>query len=340
MGLGSCEYVSLQEARQKAWEAQRQRLNGVDPLLAKREACAARKPLTATKTFAEAAQAYLKAHEAGWRGDGSRKQWQESLDNYVFPSLGRKPVNAISTAGVLATLSPIWQRIPETARRVRNRVELIIDFATAHEWRTGDNPARWRGLMENLLPDQRKANGKKHLPAMAWKELPAFMAKLRANPENGARALEMLILCASRPGEILKACWSEFDGDTWVIPPERMKGHREHRVPLCARAQELLATLPRVGEYVFVGRGDHPGQHALGRVLRRMGWAEITAHGFRSSFRDWATECTQYPNHVVEMALAHQIPSAVERAYRRGDLLDQRRRMMEDWSNYLMGDAK
>src|SRR5262245_17631825 len=338
MGLGSAQYVSLQEARNKAWEAQRQRLQGVDPLQAKREARAARMPSVTTKMFAEAAHEYLVAHEAGWRGDGSLKQWQHSLKKHILPRLGRKSVNAITTADVHATLSPIWMTIPETARRVRNRIELILDFAAAHEWRTGDNPAAWKGRLEALLPDQRRVNGKKHHAAMPWKELPSFMARLRATPDNSARALELSILCASRPGEVLNAHWSEFDLEaaTWVIPSEKMKGGREHRVPLAPRAVELLANLPRVGENVFVGRGDGPPHRtALLMLLRRMGITEASAHGFRSSFRDWATECTQCPNHVVEMALAHQIPSAVERAYRRGDLLDQRRRLMQEWSDFL-----
>jgi integrase len=337
MGLGSCEYVSLQEARQKAWEAQRQRLNGVDPIKAKREARAARAPSTATKTFAEAAREYLKAHEAGWRGDGSLKQWQHSLKKHILPTLGLELVNAITTADVLAVLSPIWVRIPESARRIRNRIELILDFAEAHEWRNGDNPARWKGRLEALLPDQRKVNGKKHLAAMPWKELPAFMVRLRANPDNTARALELAILCASRPSEVLGARWTEFDlaAATWTIPGDRMKGGRQHRVALAPCALKLMASLPRVGERVFLGRGEGaPHRTALLMALRRMDITEASAHGFRSSFRDWATECTQYPNHVIEMALAHQIPSAVERAYRRGDLLDQRRRLMQDWADF------
>lgn len=342
MGLGSCEYVSLQEARHKAWEAQRQRLMGVDPLEAKRLARAARTPSITRKTFAEAAREYLIAHEAGWRGDGSLKTWQHSLKKHILPTLGPKFVNSITTADVLAALSPIWVRIPESARRIRNRIELILDFAEAHEWRSGDNPARWKGRLEALLPDQRKVNGKKHLAAMPWKELPVFLARLRTNPENSARALELAILCASRPSEALNARWSEFDLDaaSWIIPGRRMKGSREHRVPLAPCAVKLLVSLPRVGEYVFVGRGEGaPYRTTLLLVLRRMGITEASAHGFRSSFRDWATECTQYPNHVVEMALAHQIPSAVERAYRRGDLLDQRRRLMEDWARYCAEGA-
>ena len=342
MGMGSCEYVSLQEAREKAWEAQRHRLNGVDPLQAKREARAARGPSITTKTFAEAAHEYLVAHEAGWRGDGSLKQWQYCLKKHILPTLGCKPVDAITTADVHATLSPIWTTIPETARRARNRIELILDFATAHEWRKGDNPARWKGRLEALLPDQRKSNGVKHYPAMPWREVPAFMGRLRGEPDNIARALELAILCASRPGEVLNARWSEIDlgTATWVIPPERMKAHREHRIPLSLRAVELLANLPRVGAYVFVGRGDGPPhRRALLTVLHRMGRPGLSAHGFRASFRTWAEEATQYPPHIIEQALAHQVGSAVERACRRGDLLDQRRRLMEDWAGFCASDV-
>jgi integrase len=338
MGLGSCEYISLQEAREKAWEAQRQRLAGVDPLQAKREAKRRQRPALVSTTFKQVAVAYIAAHEPSWRGNHSRVQWQQSLQRYVFPRIANVAIANITTPTVLSVLEPIWTRVPETARRIRNRIELILDYATAHEMRTGDNPARWRGLLENLLPDQRKANGKKHLPAMPWRETPAFMARLRADPDNAARALELAILTAGRAGEVLKARWSEIDFETamWVIPAERMKGHREHRVPLSPCAVKLLANLPRVGAFVFVGTGaDHPGPHTLVRVLRRMGYAELTAHGFRSAFRDWAAEQTQYPNHVIEQALAHSIGGAVERAYRRTDLLDQRRRLMQDWSDFL-----
>jgi integrase len=337
MGLGSCDYVTLQEARDKAIDAQRQRLNGVDPLEAKREARAARTPSTMTKTFAEAAREYLKAHEAGWRGNGSLKQWQHSLKKHILPALGRKPVSAITTGDVLAVLSPIWTTIAETARRVRNRIELILDFAAAHEWRSGDNPAAWKGRLEALLPDQRKVNGKKHFAAMPWKELPSFMERLRANPDNSARALELLILCASRPAEVAGARWDEFNHDTatWMIPGRRMKNGQQHGVPLSPRAVELLTNLPRCGEHLFVGRGDGPPHpRLLANTLQRMGYAGLTAHGFRASFKTWAEETTQYPPHVIEMCLAHVVGGAVERAYRRGDLLDQRRRLMQDWADF------
>jgi integrase len=342
MGLGSCEYVSLHEAREKAWEAQRQRLNGIDPLAAKREARAARTPSTTTKMFAEAAREYLVAHEAGWRGNGSLKQWQHSLKKHIVPTLGRKPVNAITTADVLATLSPIWTTVPETARRVRNRIELILDFAAAHEWRDGDNPAAWKGRLEALLPDQRKVNAKKHFAAMLWKELPAFMARLRANPDNGVRALELLILCASRPAEVAGARWDEFTLNTarWTIPGTRMKNGQQHEVPLSPRAVELLTNLPHCGEHLFVGRGDGPPHpRLLASTLQRMGHAGLTAHGFRASFKTWAEETTQYPPHIIEMCLAHVVGGTVERAYRRSTLLEQRRQLLEDWARFCASEA-
>jgi integrase len=258
-------------------------------------------------TFKQCAIAYIAAHEPSWRGNRSHLQWTQSLQKHVFPEIGHLPISDIDTPRVLSVLEPVWTQVPETARRVRNRIELILDYASAKEMRMGDNPARWRGLLENLLPEQRRANGVKHLAAMSWRDIPAFMRKLRVEPDNAARALELAILCASRPGEVLGARWCEIDFETgtWIIPAERMKGHKEHRAPLSHRALELLANMPRAGEHVFIGRGDaRPNGHTLVRVLRRMGYAKLTAHGFRSAFRDWAAERTTYTNHVVELALA------------------------------------
>lgn len=334
MGLGSCEYVSLQEARQKAWEAQRLRLNGIDPLEAKRQQKAARRPSVAAKSFRDCAIAYIDAHQAGWRGNGSRIQWTQSLEKYVFPKLGHPSVSEIDTPRVLAVLEPIWTKVPETARRIRNRIELILGYAATHGLRSGDNPARWTAHLENILP---RVNGKTHLAAMPWQEMPAFMKRLRAEPENAARALELQILTASRPGEVLGMRCDEVVGDMWVIPAERMKGGREHRVPLTPAARSLLQLLPTVGPWVFVSRGYGPPMaQTLIRQLRRMG-VEVTAHGFRSAFRDWAAEATSFENHVVEMALAHSVGNGVERAYRRGDLFDKRRALLEAWSAYLSG---
>jgi integrase len=248
-------------------------------------------------TFKQCALAYISAHEPGWRGNRSHQQWVWSLQKYVYPHIGSLPVSDIDTPRVLSVLEPIWTRIPESARRIRNRIELVLDYATAHGMRTGDNPARWRGLLENLLPHQ---NGtKQHLAAMPWKDLPAFIQKLGAEPDNAARALELTILTAARSGEILGARWPEFDlsGAIWAVPPERTKRNREHRVPLSRCAVELLEGLPRVGEFVFVGRGEgKPDRQTLLRVLARIG-ANVTVHGFRSSFKDWASEATKYPRY-------------------------------------------
>src|SRR5262245_21417511 len=336
MGLGSCDYVTLAEARERAIDAQRLRIQGGDPLEAKRAARRQRVAAhTRFTTFKQCAMAYIVAHEPSWRGNHSRVQWTQSLQKFVFPHIGTLPVSDIDTPRVLSVLEPIWTQVPETARRIRNRIELVLDYATAHGMRTGDNPARWRGLLENLLPEQRRANGVKHLAAMPWRELPTFMRQLGAHSDYSARTLEFAILTGTRAGEAVGARWSEIEGDTWVIPAERMKGHREHRVPLSHGATALLASLPRVGEYVFAGRGDgHPVVSTLVRLLRRMGHAGLTAHGFRASFRTWAEEATQYPPHVIEQALAHSVGGAVERAYRRGDLLDQRRRLMQDWADF------
>jgi integrase len=338
MGLGPYDLLTLAEARDRGYQARRQLLDGLDPLEAKRAGKRQRRASQArTMTFKQAATAYIAAQEPSWRSHRSSVQWTQSLQKYAFPRIGSLPVSEINTSRVLSVLEPIWTKVPETARRIRNRVELVLDYATAHGMRTGDNPAKWRGLLENLLPDQRRANGVNHHAAMPWKDVPAFMVRLRAVPGSVARALELAIMCASRSSEILKARWSEIDlaMATWIIPPERMKNHREHRVPLSPAAIKLLAGLPRVGEYVFVGRGDGPpNRTALLLMLQHMGHTGLTAHGFRASFKTWAEEATQYPPHIIEMALAHTVGNAVERAYRRGDLLDQRRRLMQDWAEF------
>jgi integrase len=321
MGLGPCEYVTLQEARSKAWEAQRLRLN---------QQKAARRPSVAAKSFRDCAEAYITAHQAGWRGDGSRRQWTLSLEKYVFPKIGNLPVSQIDTPRVLAVLEPIWTKVPETSRRIRNRIELILGYATTHGLRSGDNAARWTAHLENILP---RVNGKTHFTTMPWQEMPAFMKRLRDQPENAARALEIQILTAARPGEILGMKWDEVHDDVWIIPAERMKSGREHRVPLTAAAVRLLQSLPRIGPHVFIGRSGAPAGQTLVRQLRQMG-CDVTAHGFRSSFRDWGRRDDAI-YHVVEMALAHSVGNGIERAYRRGDLFEKRRALLEAWSAYL-----
>ena len=285
------------------------------------------------KTFEECALAYITAHEAGWRGDHSRQQWSASLGKYVFPKIGDLPVADVDLAIVLSVLEPIWTLVPETARRVRNRIELILGWAAARGLRQGDNPARWRGLLENLLSEQRRAQAVNHLAAVPYQQIGAFMEKLRAQEGIAARALEFLILTASRSSEALGAKWSEIDGATWTVPAGRMKAHKEHRVPLSRRAVTLLASLPRDCDFIFPAprAGGAPHQQTLSRELRRLG-VKATVHGFRSSFRTWAGERTSFANHVIELSLAHTVGSAVERAYSRGDLLDQRSKLMEAWA--------
>jgi integrase len=326
VGLGSCKYVTLAEARAKAYAMQRGLiLDGVDPLEARRTAARERQLANATaKTFREVALDFIAAHESSWRGDHSRKQWVSSLERYVFPKIGNLRVATVGVTDVLATLDPIAKSIPETAARLQNRIAKILDWAAARELRSHDNPARRR----ELLP-ARKRGAKQHFPALPYQEIGSFMQDLRQRSEIGAKALELLILTATRPGEVLGARWEEIEGDIWTISAARTKVNRAHRIPLSRSAVNLLGGLPRTDALVF---GQHSPQ-LLARTLARM-QVSATAHGFRSTFRDWAAETTAYPNYVVEQALAHSIGS-VEAAYRRGDLFEKRRRLMADWADYL-----
>jgi len=342
IGLGSCDYVTLAEAREKSIEYRRMLAAGRDPLTEKR-AENRQKLLVAVhaKTFRECATAYIAAHESGWRGDHSRRQWVQSLEKHVFPKIGSLSVADIDLPCVLSVVEPIWTTVPETARRVRNRIELVLDWATARGLRRGDNPARWKGLLESLLP-QRKSRGVKHLAAMKYADAPAFMARLRQKRGDlAARALELQILTGVRPGQACEARWAEISSDVWTLPPERTKNGREHRIPLSHEAQELLASLPRVddGEYVFPGpRGGSMKIRSSLRLLRQMGLDDEVSHGFRSAFSDWAHERTAYPPHVIEQALGHVVGTAVERAYRRTDLFEQRRRLMQQWAEFCGTD--
>jgi integrase len=328
LGLGSCTYVTLAEAREKAHAARRAMvLDDIDPLMAKRQAKRGRLLASAReKSFKQCALDYIAAHEAGWRGDHSRQQWIKSLEKHVFPRIGDLPVDV---AAVLSVLDPIARSIPETASRVRNRMALVLDWASARDLRSHDNPAK----RANLLPKRKQQV--QHFAAMPYAQVPAFLAELRLRPEMSARALEFAILTAARPSEALGARWSEIDGDVWIVPADRMKSGRAHRVPLAPRVVELLASMPREGEYIFVGRysGSRQSGEAMRLLLRRMGHG-ATAHGFRSSFRDWAAETTAHPNHVVEQALAHAVGGAVEATYRRGDLFDKRRLLMQAWADH------
>jgi integrase len=337
VGLGPCALVSLAEARAKGLEFKRLLVEGIDPLDHKRAlrqqalAAAARKV-----TFRECAERYIAAHEAGWRNAVHRKQWRATLAADVYPQIGELSVVSIDTALVVKVLESVWTRKPPTASRLRGRIESILDWAKARGYRDGENPARWRGHLDHLLPHHNKLARAKHHAALPFAEIPGFMRDLRGNEGIVARALEFTVLSAARLGEVLGARWGEIAGNVWTVPATRMKGGREHRVPLSIPAVRLLEVLPRTSEHIFPGEqgGGRIPNNATWKLLRRMGRPSITVHGFRSSFRDWAAETTAHPNHVVEMALAHAVGSGVEAAYRRGDLFEKRRRLMEDWAKY------
>jgi integrase len=347
MGLGPLALYGLQEARAKALDARRKRHEGIDPIEARR-AERARQRLDAAKavSFQQCAEAYVNAHRAGWRNDKHAGQWSATLSTYAYPVIGALPVQAVDTGLVLKVLEPIWTAKPETASRVRGRLESILDFAKVRGYRDGENPARWRGHLDKLLPAHSKVRKVEHHAALPYSDLPGFLIALREQEGVAARALEFTILTAARTGESMGATWGEINWSDklWIIPAGRMKGGREHRVPLCDRALTILremkppADIPNAGEQ-FVFSGGKPGRPlsnmAFLMLLRRMGRADLTAHGFRSSFRDWAAERTNFPSEVPEMALAHVVGNKVEAAYRRGDLFDKRRRLLGAWADFL-----
>jgi integrase len=338
MGLGPVDAVSLADARDLARDCRKRLLTGADPIEARRaERMQSRLEAARGVTFRECADRYIAAHEAGWRNDKHKAQWKSTLATYVYPIIGKLSVASIDTALVVKVIEPIWSAKPETAGRVRGRIESVLDWAHVRGFRAADNPARWRGHLDKVLPSRRKVKAIKHHAALPYAEIPAFMADLRSREGISARALEFLILTAVRSGEVIRARWDEFDvgAKTWTIPRERMKGGREHRVPLSDRVLEILSVLPREGDYVFPGarRGVALSDMAMLELMRGMRPSYVP-HGFRSTFRDWAAERTNYPNHVVEMALAHVVGDKVEAAYRRGDLFEKRRRLMMDWAKY------
>ena len=343
MGLGALDDLPLIEARELATAARREVRAGRDPIEARKiERAQQAATAAALMTFRDAALAAIKAREAGWDNDSHRKEWKRSLEAYAFPTIGALSVGAVDTGLVLKCIEPIWTTKRTTAERVRGRIEAVLDWAVARGYRpAGDNPARWRGHLRHLLANE--AEAPKHHPALPYSDVPAFMERLRAKEGITPRALEFLILTTTRTGEAINARWSEIEGNTWTVPPVRMKGtkanRREHRVPLSKPARALLDALPRSNEFVFRGRAGKPlHDKSLGELLRGMA-VTATAHGFRSSFKDWASECTAYANEISEMALAHKIPDKVERAYRRGDLIDKRRRLMDDWGDFCASPA-
>lgn len=361
MGLGTLETVSPNEARAQASALYVQlKKDRLDPLEIRRaesekqlaQAAADKQAAAAAvNTFKVIAEEYITSHTAGWKSVKHSKQWSATLETYAYPTIGSKPVSEVNTDDVLAILKPIWATKTETASRVRSRMELVLSYAKAKKLRQGENPAVWRGHLDALLPKPSKVQKKRHQPALPYAQMPEFMAALKQVDGMGARALEFAILTAARSGEVRGAVWSEFDleAGVWVVPAERMKAESEHRVPLSADALALLIGLDRFEgcEFLFPGeRKEGPlSDMTLSAVTRRMNenkdpmpWTDpkngdqIVPHGFRSSFRDWAAEKTDYPKDMAEMALAHTVGDKVEAAYRRGDMFEKRYRMMEDWA--------
>lgn len=337
MGLGSARDVSLAEAREAAEAARKKVRNGINPLDEKR--AVERKEHACS--FGLAADAFLQAFGDGWRNPKHRAQWDMTLQEYAKP-LRAKPVDDIGTDDVLAVLQPIWKAKAETASRLRGRIERVLDYAKVKGWREGENPARWRGHLDKLLA-KREMLTRGHHAALAFEAVPAFMIELRKRPAMASLALEFAILTAARSGEVLNATWDEIDEEkaVWIVPAQRMKAGKEHRVPLTPQALAILdAVKPfRTVDHVFPGQkaGKPFSIMALAMVLRRMKRGNITVHGFRSAFRDWAAESTPFPNEVCEAALAHVIGNKAEAAYRRRDLFGKRRLLMEAWAGYCDG---
>jgi integrase len=338
-GLGPYPEVSLADARIKAFEWRKLLVAGIDPL-DQRNAARASDLVAASKsiTFDDCLTGYVAAHESGWRSVKHAKQWRASLTAYASPVFGRLPVSAIDTGMVMRVLEPIWAAKPTTASRVRGRIENVLDWAKVRGYRRDENPARWKGHLDHLLPSKSKVQAIEHHAAMPYAEIGGFMAQLRERPNVSARALEFLILTGARSGEAIGCCWTEIDlaAKVWGVPASRMKAKREHRVPLTTAALAILKAMEaiRQSDYVFPGiAGERLGINSLHLLLSTMGEG-VSVHGFRSTFRDWAAERTNFPREVAEMALAHAIPNAVEAAYRRGDLFDKRRKLMDAWAAY------
>jgi integrase len=339
MGLGALNSVGLPEARDKAATQRSLLSQGIDPISAREEELR-RKAAEAARavTFAHCAAAYIESHRAGWRNTKHAEQWTNTIETYANPVIGALPVQAVDTGLVLKILEPIWASKPETASRLRGRIENILDWAKVRGYRGGENPARWKGHLNQLLPALAKKHRVTHHTAMPFAEVGAFVAKLRDIPGVVARCLELTILTAARTSEVINARSEEFDVDaaTWTIPGSRMKSKREHRVPLSPRAVAIVRETLDQGDYVFPAsqRTKPISNMAMLTLLDRMK-VNVTVHGFRSSFRDWASERTHFDHQTCEMALAHTISNAAEAAYRRGDLFAKRRKLMDAWADYI-----
>jgi integrase len=339
MGLGAVHTVSLAEAREKAREARKLRVEGIDPIEHRNaQRAAARLERAKAITFDECRDRYITAHQAGWRSVKHVSEWRTTLQAYVSPIFGKLPDQSIDVPLVMLALEPIWNKIPHTANRIRGRIERILDWATVRGYRQGENPARWRRHLDHLLPGVSKVRAAGHYPALPYSEIGTFMAELKSHGGGSSCALAFLILTAARSGEVLGASWDEIDFEArlWTIPAARMKSHREHRVPLSEPACEILKRQAdmRENELVFPGRTRQLNNRGFYHLFQRMGREGLTVHGFRSTFRDWAAEQTNFSREVCEMALAHAVSDKTEAAYRRGDMFEKRRQLMEAWAEY------
>lgn len=342
MGLGSVQAVSLETARKKASAHRDLLAEGIDPIESRNAALLALELEKARQiSFDECAAAYIKSHRAGWKNAKHAAQWENTLKTYASPTIGHLPVQEVDDVHVMTALEPIWHTKTETASRVRNRIELVLDWAKARKYRSGENPARWRGHLDKILPKRSNIAPTKHHAALPYADAPVFMTQLRARTGVAAKALEFVILTAARVSEAINATWDEVDtkSRTWTVPASRMKAKRAHRVPLSAAAMKVIADMraQKQSDSIFPGWRIKRAITDAGclKLLRDMGYAELTVHGFRSTFRDWCAEHTNYPRDVCEMALAHTINDKAEAAYRRGDLLEKRTQLMDDWARYL-----
>jgi len=341
MGLGPVRLLTLAEARERAREAGKLRLDGIDPIAHKHaQRGAAMVAAAGAKTFKECAEGFIRDNEKKWTHPKHRRDWERTLVRFVFPTLGNLPVASIDTPLVLKVIKPLWERVPETASRVRGRIEAVLGWATVHHYRTGDNPARWRQHLEHALPSRSEIARVEHHAALPYIQVASFMEALRKDTGIPARALEFITLTAARLGEATGTTWDEIDlgARTWTIPAKRMKADKEHKVPLSNPAIAVLKAMREIRQSDLVFPGFKPGQpigaDALRELIKKLAGDAVTVHGLRSTFRDWAADCTLFPNELVEMALSHAIPSATEKAYRRGNMFDKRRKLMDAWAAY------
>jgi integrase len=350
MGLGGLSDVTLAEARDAAREARVLAKSGADPIQQRKKLVAASlEEAGSQRTFAQCAEAYIEMHRQSWKNAKHAGQWSSTLERYAFPTIGTVAVGDVETSHVLRVLEPIWKTKTETASRVRGRIETVLDWAAVRGYRSGNNPARWKGHLKSLLPERSRLQEVTHFPALPFNQLAKFIADLRGMEGVSPRGLEFSILTVSRPGMVTGATWDEVDlkNRLWTIPAARMKGRkgagREHRVPLAGRVLEILQEMEVLsgdGQYLFPGqsKGRPLSDMAFMAVLRRMGRGDITAHGFRSTFSDWCAERTIIPPELRELVLAHAVGDKVDAAYRRGDMLEKRREVMETWSAFAAGD--